>query len=1617
LVPVTNKHMRRSRLRKAAYLLLALTLFIPLLSVGGGKASAAAASWPLIDGGGVNGINLAVTNHANYPTMAVFNNQVYAAWVESINSVNKIIVKKLVGANWENISGNGLNYHDRNANNPTMTVFNGKLYLAWDEINYPTSSGQIKVKSYDGSGWTEVVEGNGLNITDSKEATAPVLAVLGDDLYAAWHEKNDSNVSQIRVKKYEGNKSWKSLDEGGQKGLNRNEAMGGSFPAMAAFKGHLYVTWGETNGTALQIRVKRYDGGTSWASVDGDDANTGINMVNYYNGTKPSMAALNDSLVVIWEEAPVRSTDSKIRAVKYDGTGWEKAEGSSTNGLNRYDGFQVREPALIAFNNELYATWQEQKIGTSVYQIRVRKYNGTDWTFVDGGANDGLNNNVGEAAIDPAIAAGNNELFIAWQEKSPLAGKYNQIRVAKYVAPAVRSVTVNPNSASVAQGGFRQLLYTVDAVGGAATSVTWSSSDDDNKVTVDGTGRVNVAADAALGDYTITATSTADNTKKGTATITVTVAPAVQSVSVDPSTASVMQGESKQFSASVIAVGGAATSVTWSSSDTGNKVTVTNSGKVNVAANAVPGDYTITATSTANASKKGTATITVTAAPAVQSVSVDPSTASVMQGESKQLTATVAAAGGADEAVTWSSSDTGNKVTVDGTGKVNVASNAATGDYTITATSTFDGSKKGTATITVTAAPAVQSVSIVPSTASVMQGESKQLSASVIAVGGAEETVTWSSSDTGNKVTVDENGKVNVASNAATGDYTIMATSTFDGSKKGTATITVTAAPAIHSVTVDPSTASIMRGESKKLSASVIAAGGAEETVTWSSDDTGNQVTVDNTGNVTVAPETILGDYTITATSTFDNSKQGTATITVTEAHSYSIEPIADQTLTSLTLGYAPGSQETRPVTIANNGTGALTNVTVTLSGANAGDFVATNPAFSSLASGASASFDLHVKDGLPADTYTATVTVTADRLVPVSFVVTQAVNLPNAPANPQDLVALGGDRLATLTWSSVPDATQYRVYMATDPNPSDFAEVATVTSATYGVANLVNGSTYYFIVKSENPGGLSAASNVVSVTPSDLPGVPTGVTAVAGNGQAVITFTAPSETGGSPITGYEVIVSPGNAIVTGGTSPITVTGLTNGVSYTFTVKAINGAGRSAASAESNAVVPTAPPTDNGPSPGQPSAPAAPSAPNETGVDILVNGKVEKAGTAKASKRGDRTVLTIAVDQKKLNDKLAAEGQHAVVTIPIGQSRKYDVVVGELNGRMVKNMEDKQAVLEFKTESATYTLPARQIQIGSISEQAGRAVALEDIKVRIEIAVPTAETLKAVNDAAAKGRLELIGQPLSFTVTAVYGDRIFEVEKFVAYVERTIALPDGIDPNKITTGVVVEPDGTVRHVPTEVRRTGDRYEARINSLTNSAYAVVWHPLEFDDMAKHWAKDAVNDMGSRMVVDGTGQGLFRPDREITRAEFAAIVVRGLGLRPENGTTPFSDVKPSDWYNGAVSTAYSYGLVDGLDDGTFRPNDKITREQAMVILSKAMAITGLKEKLLQSSAESALLPFEDAASVSSWAKSGVTHNLQAGIVFGRNGNALAPKGYMTRAEVATVIQRLLQKSNLI
>jgi hypothetical protein len=416
----------------------------------------------------------------------------------------------------------------------------------------------------------------------------------------------------------------------------------------------------------------------------------------------------------------------------------------------------------------------------------------------------------------------------------------------------------------------------------------------------------------------------------------------------------------------------------------------------------------------------------------------------------------------------------------------------------------------------------------------------------------------------------------------------------------------------------------------------------------------------------------------------------------------------------------------------------------------------------------------------------------------------------------------------------------------------------------------------------------------------------------------------------------------------------------------------------------------------------------------DTSNIIFINGKAVDVGTMTISQRNEQTVTTFTIDPGKLVELLRLGGGGSVVSIT---SNGSDVLIGELNGLVIKMLIDYDIDLEIKSDRGSYIIPVQHMNIDAIMRQFGASVELKDIRIQVEIASSTPEKVKFVEAAAANANLTLLVPPLEFIVRVIYGDQQVEVSKFGAFIERSIVLPDNIDPSRITTGVVIDANGTIRHVPTKVIQHEGGNLTVLNSLTNSTYSVISNNVEFSDVTQHWGKQAINDMGSRLVVQGTGESFFNPDKPITRAEVAAIVVRALGLKPEDGATDFVDVKASDWYSEAVRTAKQYQLITGFEDGSFRPKEMITREQAMTIISKAMKLTGLKDRLPIQDAVVTLRPFADGGQVAEWAKSDVAAGILAGIITGRSDATLAAKASVTRAEVTIMIQLLLKKSDLI
>jgi len=431
--------------------------------------------------------------------------------------------------------------------------------------------------------------------------------------------------------------------------------------------------------------------------------------------------------------------------------------------------------------------------------------------------------------------------------------------------------------------------------------------------------------------------------------------------------------------------------------------------------------------------------------------------------------------------------------------------------------------------------------------------------------------------------------------------------------------------------------------------------------------------------------------------------------------------------------------------------------------------------------------------------------------------------------------------------------------------------------------------------------------------------------------------------------------------------------------------------------------------------PAEPTEPAE-SADNGIGYEIIVNGSQEDQwARVEVTERDGRETIQVFIDEEQFRERLQEEANGFKVEVPI--ETRSDISISQLDGELVRIMELKEVVLQLQNQLAAFTIPAESINILEIADRFGSVSQLEDIKVDIMISTPKADMLRLAERAANDEGFTIVVPPVEFTVTAFHDGQSIVVDRYPAYVERLIRIPDGVDPARITTAVVVESNGDVRHVPTIVTVINGVYHAKVNSLTDSTYATIWNPVEFADVRGHWAEASANNMGSRIVVSGTENGLFRPEDAMTRAEFVDMLVQGLGLRPIHGESAFADVRGDDGYAGVIHAALEYRLIAGYPDGTFHPNEGMTREQAMALIANAMALTGLDKLAAGGSPEADIRHFRDAAAVSRHALESVAKAVRTGIVVGRNGTVLAPAEPVKRAEAVMMIEQLLKKSGLI
>lgn len=201
---------------------------------------------------------------------------------------------------------------------------------------------------------------------------------------------------------------------------------------------------------------------------------------------------------------------------------------------------------------------------------------------------------------------------------------------------------------------------------------------------------------------------------------------------------------------------------------------------------------------------------------------------------------------------------------------------------------------------------------------------------------------------------------------------------------------------------------------------------------------------------------------------------------------------------------------------------------------------------------------------------------------------------------------------------------------------------------------------------------------------------------------------------------------------------------------------------------------------------------------------------------------------------------------------------------------------------------------------------------------------------------------------------------------------------------------------------------GDGLVAQVSHF--SAYAVLSFNRSFDDVASHhWASRDIRVLAAKHAVSGVGDNRFEPERRVTRAEFASMLARILGIEAQGGASAFEDVPPDSSFASAIQTVADHGIVAGKEKNRFAPHDAITRQEAAAMLVRAYRVAWPGAQAAGSG--DAWLKFEDRSQAASWAVDSLRFLADRGVLQGTAPTALDPRGDVSRAQAAALLSRWL------
>lgn len=405
--------------------------------------------------------------------------------------------------------------------------------------------------------------------------------------------------------------------------------------------------------------------------------------------------------------------------------------------------------------------------------------------------------------------------------------------------------------------------------------------------------------------------------------------------------------------------------------------------------------------------------------------------------------------------------------------------------------------------------------------------------------------------------------------------------------------------------------------------------------------------------------------------------------------------------------------------------------------------------------------------------------------------------------------------------------------------------------------------------------------------------------------------------------------------------------------------------------------------------------------------------KKSAATTSSAVSPAGRTATQYELSAEKITAAYSAirsaSGMQPRVVFTVPDSDNAGIVALPLKALEDAKNAAPTASIAVVYKDAAYEIPLNALDYRQLGQMMNAAGPVGQLIVYLDTnAIGLSSSLTAALNASG-AQLQI--SPVSFELAVKSNGVTKPVDNMSGYVTRSISTGSNLDARQIAVVWLDPQTGKLSYVPTKVTQDNGKSVVTFKRKGNSVYAVVKGGVNYTDIPKHWGRNDILLMGNKYVVEGRTLTTFEPDKPVTRGEFAMFIAKGLGLTGDKQAAgKFKDVNTSTAMAAYIGAASNAGIVQGMTDGTFKPNSYVTREQMASMMVRAANAAGNSMKLSKSQND-ILKRFADNKKIGTWALTDVAKAVEAGIINGMSANTFGGKSNATRAQAAVMTKRLL------